>query len=100
MEIPTPVSVDSDKTEPVPEKTEPKSETVKSETVKSKSETVKSESSSDTEKSVKKSSEDSVDWEAKYEKMLTECEERLQKEYKTKQQKALDDLSERVRLGE
>lgn len=96
MEIPTPVSVDSDKTEPVPEKKEPKSETVKSETVKAKSETVKSETSADTEKSVKKSSEDSVDWEAKYEKMLTECEERLQKEYKTKQQKALDDLSERL----
>ena len=36
------------------------------------------------------------DVEAKYEKMLTECEERLAKEYKAKQQKALDELSERV----
>lgn len=84
MEVPTPTSVNGDKIESVFEKKE------------SKSETVKSDISSDTEKSSEKSSVDSVDWESKYKKMLGECEERLEKEHKVKQQNALDDLSERL----
>lgn len=78
---------DVDKTEQISDKSEKKEE------MSEKKEPAKSEPLKQEMKDTEKSAEDV---EAKYEKMLTECEERLAKEYKAKQQKALDELSERL----